>query len=222
MARRIHLHPHLSGEELERRYRSAKEPNERTWWQILWLLAQGRTATELSAVIGYRAYWIGQIAKRYNEQGPAGMRNRRHTTSYRPPPVLSPALQEELRGLLAEAAARNAHWTGHTVAAWMAERLGRPVSYRLGWSYLVRLQDRKHSPQVPRPHHASADAEQQETSKNLRPLVGQVASAFPEARVELWATDERRIGLKPLQRRVWAPRGQRPVARVRHRFAWAP
>jgi transposase len=162
MARRIHLHPHLSIAELEHRYRAAKEPHERTWWQILWLLAQGRTATELSAIIGYRAYWIGQIAKRYNEQGPAGMQNRRHTMSYRPPPVLSPALQEELRGVLAEAAARDEPWTGHDVAAWMAQRLGRPISYRLGWSYLVRL---KHSLQVPRPRHALADAAQQETFK---------------------------------------------------------
>lgn len=162
MARRIYLQPHLSVAELERRYRTAKEPNERTWWQILWLLAQGRTATELSKVTGYRAYWIGQIAKRYNEQGPAGMVNRRHTTSYRPPPVLSAELQEELRRLLAEAAARDDHWTGADVAAWMAERLGRPVSYRLGWSYLVRL---RHSPQVPRPRHALADAEEQETFK---------------------------------------------------------
>ncbi len=46
-----------------------------------------------------------------------------------------------------------------------------------------------------------------------------MATAFPTARVELWATDEHRIGLKPLLRRVWAPIGQRPVARVRHRFA---
>jgi transposase len=81
MARRIYLSPHLSVAELARRYRTAKEPHERTWWQILWLLAQGRTATALAAVTGYRAYWIGQIAKRYNEQGPAGMVNRRHTTS---------------------------------------------------------------------------------------------------------------------------------------------
>jgi hypothetical protein len=44
--------------------------------------------------------------------------------------------------------------------------------------------------------------------------------AFPHARVELWATDEHRIGLKPLLRRVWAPIGQRPVATVQHRFAW--
>jgi hypothetical protein len=38
--------------------------------------------------------------------------------------------------------------------------------------------------------------------------------------VELWATDEHRIGLKPLLRRVWAPIGQRPLAFVRQRFAW--
>ena len=47
-----------------------------------------------------------------------------------------------------------------------------------------------------------------------------MATAFPHAQVELWATDEHRIGLKPLLRRVWAPIGQRPVALVRHRFAW--
>jgi len=162
MARRIHLQPHLSVDDLERRYRAAKEPNERTWWQILWLLAQGHTATELSRVIGYRAYWIGQIAKRYNEEGPGGMVNRRHTRSYRPPPVLSPALQEELRAVLAAAVARREYWTGRDVAAWMSARLGRPVSYQLGWSYLVRL---KHSPQAPRPRHALADPEAQATFK---------------------------------------------------------
>lgn len=55
MARRMYLQPYLSVDELELRYRRAKEPNERIWWQILWLLAQGRTATELSSIIGYRA-----------------------------------------------------------------------------------------------------------------------------------------------------------------------
>jgi transposase len=50
-----------------------------------------------------------------------------------------------------------------------------------------------------------------------------VATAFPHATVEVWATDftdEHRIGLKPLLRRVWAPIGQRPVARVQHRYEW--
>ena len=47
-----------------------------------------------------------------------------------------------------------------------------------------------------------------------------MATAFPQAQVELWATDEHRIGLKPQLRRVWAPIGQRPTAVVHHRFAW--
>lgn len=47
-----------------------------------------------------------------------------------------------------------------------------------------------------------------------------VATAFPHAQVELWATDEHRIGLKPLLRRMWAPIGQRPIAPVQHRFEW--
>lgn len=47
-----------------------------------------------------------------------------------------------------------------------------------------------------------------------------VATAFPQAQVELWATDEHRIGLKPLLRRIWAPIGQRPTAIVQHRVAW--
>ncbi len=45
--------------------------------------------------------------------------------------------------------------------------------------------------------------------------------AHPGAAVELWAEDEHRVGLKPITRRVWARRGQRPVAPVHHRYQWA-
>lgn len=38
--------------------------------------------------------------------------------------------------------------------------------------------------------------------------------------MELWAQDEMRLGLKPVLRRVWAPRGRRPVAKVRRRYEW--
>jgi transposase len=49
-----------------------------------------------------------------------------------------------------------------------------------------------------------------------------VATAFPHATVELWATDEHRIGLKPLLRRAWTPGvGPRPHAVVQHRFVWS-
>lgn len=36
----------------------------------------------------------------------------------------------------------------------------------------------------------------------------------------LWAEDEHRLGLLPVVRRVWAPRGRRPVAAARRAYEW--
>ncbi len=38
--------------------------------------------------------------------------------------------------------------------------------------------------------------------------------------VEVFASDEHRLGLKPVTRRVWAPVGERPIAPGHHRFDW--
>ncbi|MDP7539798.1 MAG: IS630 family transposase, partial [Alphaproteobacteria bacterium] len=38
--------------------------------------------------------------------------------------------------------------------------------------------------------------------------------------IEVFASDEHRLGLKPFSRRCWAPRGARPVALGHHRFEW--
>ncbi len=163
MARRIRLATHLSVAELEQRYRAAHEPHERTWWQILWLLSRGQLAKDIAENTGYTRTWIGQIAKRYNEQGPAGMVNRQRTTSWRAPRMLSAEQQEALRAALAGPAPDGAkHWTCQAVANWMAAQLGRPVSVQRGWDYLQRL---KQSRQAPRPRHALADAEQQAAFK---------------------------------------------------------
>ena len=49
----------------------------------------------------------------------------------------------------------------------------------------------------------------------------EIEEAHPEAqKVELWAEDEARLGLKPLIRRVWAPIGKRPVARFKRGYQW--
>jgi transposase len=166
MGKRLHLESHLSAGELERRYRAAREPHERSWWQILRLLSRGRSAAAVAAVTGYSRDWIGQLVKRFNEQGPAGMTNRQHTTSWRAQPMLSPAHQEELRRALAGPAPEGARrWTARAVAAWMGAklgRLGRPVAVQRGWDYLQRL---KHRQQLPRPQHALAGPDEQEACK---------------------------------------------------------
>jgi transposase len=50
--------------------------------------------------------------------------------------------------------------------------------------------------------------------------VDAVRAAHPDAEVAVWAEDEHRLGLLPVVRRVWAPRGRRPTARVERRYAW--
>jgi transposase len=47
-----------------------------------------------------------------------------------------------------------------------------------------------------------------------------IEQAHPEARVERWGQDEHRVGLKPIERRVWSPRGERPVAEAWERYEW--
>jgi transposase len=47
-----------------------------------------------------------------------------------------------------------------------------------------------------------------------------VKQAHPTAMVTLWAEDEHRLGLLPVARRVWAPKGQRPTGQVQRRYAW--
>jgi transposase len=184
MARRISLEQHLTTEELAGRYRSTKDPVERSRWHFLWLLARGLTATVIASITGYSAYWIGRIARRYNQHGPDGVKDQRHQS--RPSvPLLSGSQQDELVAALAAGSApEGERWSGRTVATWIGQRLGRRVGRQLGWVYLRRLGARL---LMPRLRHVQADPQAQaDFMARLRPLLRAVATAFPHATVELY------------------------------------
>jgi len=217
MPRRIHLQPHLTEPQLRELYRHAHDPVERSRWQFLWLLARGLTATAIARVTGYSAYWIGQIACRYNTAGPDGMRDQRRRASVGQL-LLSDEQQATLRAALAEPHPAGDHWCGRTVAAWLSARLGRIISRQCAWRALRQLNARFLKP---RPRHVPADPVAHVAFKTrLRPLLREVASAFPHSSVELWAVDEHRIGLKPILQKVWCVDHQRPLAPVQHRYEW--
>jgi DDE superfamily endonuclease len=54
----------------------------------------------------------------------------------------------------------------------------------------------------------------------LRRRLARLRRAHPDQQVEVWAEDEARFGLKPVCRRVWAPRGRRPACSGRARYEW--
>jgi transposase len=157
MARGIHLRTNISVDELERRYRAAKEPHERSWWQILWLLSRGQLAKDIAESTGYSRYWIGQIAKRYNAEGAADMRNRQYTHSHRAQPLLSAERLADLAAAVRGPAPEGDEWVGRTVAEWMSQQLGRRVSAQVGWVYLVKLEGKRRKP---RPRHVQAEAQE--------------------------------------------------------------
>jgi transposase len=58
------------------------------------------------------------------------------------------------------------------------------------------------------------------SKRGLEQAVTAVRTAHPDATVTVWAEDEHRLGLLPIRRRIWAPRGQRPTVPSDRRYQW--
>jgi hypothetical protein len=123
----MHLEPSMTNRDLEVRYRGCHDPVERSHWHLRWLLARGMTTTAVARMTGYSAYWIGQIAHRYNRDGPEGVRDRCHIAKSRPHILLPEDEHAELRTALAKPHSAGDRWCGRTVASWIGKRIGRSV-----------------------------------------------------------------------------------------------
>jgi len=215
--RYVHITAHLRPDELEQGYRQANDPVERSRFQIIWLLVKGKRVREVAEVTGYCANWIRILARRYNQQGLAALADQRQHNKGAPR-LLSVEQEGHLHRRLEHPPPDGGLWTGPKVAAWMNKHVGRTVHPQRGWEVLKRI---GFSLQIPRPRHHKADLAQQEAFKRELPeQVRQVQHAHPHVRVELWAMDEHRVGLKPVIRRVWACKGNRPIIRVQQRYEW--
>src|SRR4051794_15624001 len=213
-----HVADHLSVSALEQRYRSCTDATAARHVQTIWLLAKGHHIAEVAATVSFARRWVERLLARYNAHGPQALGDlrRQNGTS---PSVLRPDLLDKLKDRLCEPPPDGGLWTSPKVAAWMASELGLTrVAPQRGWEALKAI---GWSVQKPRPRHpASATPEQREAfKKKLEQAVAEARAQPPDKPIEVWATDEHRIGLKPIIRRVWAPQGQRPIALV-GRLAW--
>ena len=161
MAKRVTVQTELTTEELHGRYRSTPNPVERTHWHILWLMKEGHTPGEIAFMLGYTARWVRTLVQRWNKAGEQGIRDQRLTLPGAPC-LLTVEQQKELDQALDQPPADGGLWSGPKVAAWMQERLGRPVDPRRSWDYLQRL---SRSTRVPRPQHEESDEATQQAFK---------------------------------------------------------
>ncbi len=162
MARVIHLVSHLTVDELGQRYKTAQSSAEARRYHVLWLIAQGHTAKAAAELIGLSDKWVRTLVQRYNETGPAGLRDGRADNPGHAP-LLSPDQQHALFQVLQAPPFEGGIWTGRKVAAWIKRETGITTHPQRGWEYMRRL---GFSPQVPRPRHSeAATAEEQATWK---------------------------------------------------------
>ena len=163
MPRYATVAPHLAVDDLADRYRHAHDPVARTHWQIVWLVAQGHHVPEVAQLVGYTANWVRAIIRRYNADGPDALVDQRSAHRGGNPPLLSPALMTELAAAVAAGPAPDGGvWSCRQAAAWMSDRLGRPVADVRGWEALRSL---GFTLQRPRPRATQADPEAQAAFK---------------------------------------------------------
>ena len=168
---------HLPVEELEARYRAARDATEARHFQAVWLLAQGRTFLEAAEVLAFAPRWVEALAARYNASGPDALGDRRRRNG-RTASLLTPALLAALAKRVRRPPDDGGLWTGPKVAAWMARRLGLArVHPQRGWEALKRIE---WSIQTPRP-------------RNPRAATPERRAAFKRGSAPRWRAPGRRI-----------------------------
>jgi transposase len=154
---RLPIVPHLLPEEIARRYRACRSGVEKTHWQVLWLLTrpgQPLSPAQAARQVGLSPVWARTLLKRWNDQGPAGLADRRVATNGGQS-KLTAEQHIDLWAALRKSPPDGGLWTGPKVAAYVLGRWGVHVRKQTGWKWLCGL---GFSLQVPRPSHPEAAA----------------------------------------------------------------
>ena len=209
---------HLSKAELEARYETAADPVSKSHFHAVWLLSLNYGIEEVGSILSFSTRWVRLLLKRYNEQGPDSLGDRRHTNGTAPA-ILTPEALFSLKERLKTPPEDGGLWTGPKVARWLAQFHDRKsVHKQRGWDALVAI---GYSIQKPRPRHPEAASEaEREELKNCRtpPTKKNAIIRTPPSSSGQWTS----IGsaLSQLREGVWAPKGKRPVALGHHRYEW--
>ncbi len=169
---------HLSVTELQAGYRGSKAATLARHYQVIWLLAQGRTVAETAQLTGFGPRWVEQLLVRYNQFGPSSLGDRRRGNGAQPT-ILTPAVLDMLRERLKTSPEDGGVWTSKKVAAVMAAELGlAAVAEQRGWEALRAM---GWTIQRPRPRHARAASPeaQAEYKKASRKRLPKRPSAIP-------------------------------------------
>lgn len=164
MSQRLQVAPHLSVEEIKKRFRKCRDGRIKSRWQAIWLCIRGRSTKDVAEIIGCQPDWVRRLVRRWNFGGPVSLDDGRKSNCRKS------LLTIEQKGLLHEAlmgpCPDGGLWNGKKVAEWISKLLGRHIPGKRGWVYLRQL---GFTSQTPRPRHQNADKMLQEKFKKNSP-----------------------------------------------------
>jgi transposase len=152
--KRLPVVPHLSHEEIDRRYRGSSDGSEKSRWHVLWLVTrpdQPLSASKAAGLVGFTPSWGRAILKRYNARGPDALADRRRENGAEP--KLTATQQAQLLAALQAEPPDGGLWSGPKVAAFVKQQFAVEVRKQTGWQWLKDLGFRL---VVPRPRHPKA------------------------------------------------------------------
>jgi transposase len=163
----VEVADHLSVAELQAGYRGSKDATMARHYQVIWLLAQGRTVAEAARLTGFVRRWVEELVVRYNRFGPSSLGDRRRGNGARPR-ILTPGILAMLQERVKSPPDDGGVWTAKKVAAVIAAALGLArVAEQRGWEALRAI---GWTVQRPRPRHVrAATPEEQAAFKKTSP-----------------------------------------------------
>ena len=144
---------HLRVAELQVRWRESRDATLARHYQVIWLLAEGRSCAEVAGLTGFVRRWVEELVVRYNRFGPSSLGDRRRGNGAKPQ-ILTPEVLALLRERVMTPPDDGGVWTARKVALVMATALGLArVAEQRGWEALRAI---GWTIQRPRPRHAQA------------------------------------------------------------------
>jgi transposase len=174
---------HLSAAELQAGWRESKDATLARHYQVIWLLAEGRSCAEVARLTGFVRRWVEELVVRYNRFGPSSLGDRRRRNGAKPR-ILTPEILLMLRERLRTPPDDGGVWTAKKVATVIAAALGvAHVAEQRGWEALRALDwkvERMRSTR-PRPQHARAATPEEQAAfkKSWRKPSRRKPSAIP-------------------------------------------
>ncbi|NYS26888.1 helix-turn-helix domain-containing protein [Rhodobacteraceae bacterium 2376] len=127
---------HLSVAELQAGWRECQDATLARHYQVIWLLAEGRSCAEVSRLTGFVRRWVEELVERYNRFGPSSLGDQRRGNGAKPR-LLTPEVLAMLRERVKTPPDDGGVWTAKKVAAVMACELGQAsVAPQRGWEAL--------------------------------------------------------------------------------------